>query len=681
MPPFYRPILLIFLTLQNKPFILHVNQLSYNETEILVKKFEQITGEYPSDPAEQLFSVLESMYGSYYSISARTFRASRGCKTSGVALICQAMVMGNLTTLSSGSGTVHSRNPQTGSSSISGTFYSRSEGVADDDVVHGTRAIDIGKELNDRMPDIYMQLESCARLLERDFKDGVSLDFTIESGTIYYLNVYQCSRSPEAAIKIAVDMTGDPTLISSVLSGGDCLKPPVISRKEAVLRAPVDAMPDGLDPMWVRSEYATKLLEWSDTYRSMTVMTNCSSAGDAQASSLLKADGIGKLDMEDLIIATRNKGVMHSFSTSVTPEQRTAALHLLAGNLQEQVSEILYVAPGVSVLPAQKRTASQQENEPISNIMTQQERQHQQEKLVVVNALLYDSTTAHAFVLLPEFLECQVSAICRAVLEAQDSIGLLFEINFSLPVLISDHELDYMVPHMQHCIKDACDEYEKQCQKKLVEAEEEESKSMLSYGTGRRMVLQSNFDKGIKCNFGVCISTPRACIRAASLVSSGVVQFVVFDVEALTAATFGVKREESATFMDQYIKKHILSVNPFINLDQHGVGALIARAIEDIHRARPGVNDTTASGEKAGHVKCVAFGPQVENAASVRYLFSIGMDVISVDTKAIPMAKCAAAQASIEAQMRESGKLAGWWGDAWKALDNAMFDEGNMLIA
>jgi len=56
------------------------------------------------------------------------------------------------------------------------------------------------------------------------------------------------------------------------------------------------------------------------------------------------------------------------------------------------------------------------------------------------------------------------------------------------------------------------------------------------------------------------------------------------------------------------------------------------------------------------------------------------MDVVSVDTTAIPMAKIAAAQANVEEQFRESGKMQGWWGDAWKSLDSAMFDEGTLFV-
>ena len=148
--------------------------------EGLVNTFEEITGDYPEDPSEQLFQALEHMYKSYFGINARSFRNSRNLRTSGTAIIVQCMVMGNLTTLSSGTGTVNSRNPQTGSNVICGKFVSRSEGA--DEVVHGTREIDIEHELKDRMPEVYKQLEKGARVMEKDFKDGVSLDFTLESG-------------------------------------------------------------------------------------------------------------------------------------------------------------------------------------------------------------------------------------------------------------------------------------------------------------------------------------------------------------------------------------------------------------------------------------------------------------------------------------------------------------------
>jgi len=465
-------------------------------------------------------------------------------------------------------------------------------------------------------------------------------------------------------------------------------KPALLSKKEALLRVPVHDLPSGLNSAWTHSEYFSKILTWSDELRKMSVMANCDTHGDAQAASFLKADGIGKLDVEQLIIASRNKGIMHAFSTSVTAEKRVASLNLLASNLQEQISEILYAAPGITIVPPHKRNLPSEENVPVRDIMTT-EQQQQDEKFVVVNALLFDSTTAHAFVLLPEFLESQVTAICKAVLEAQDSLGITFEINFTVPCLISDHELDYVLPHMQHSIDKTCKEYELNKMSKLAAAEEEEAKQdtaptasvFRTYGTGRRLFMRSSsLAQGLKCNIGVCISTPRACIRASTLVKMEAIQFAVFDVEALTEAVFRVKREESGTFMEQYISKHILAKNPFQVLDERGVGAMMQRAISDMRTARPTFNKGMDVESDKSEIKCVCFGPEVENAASIRFLQSIGMDVVSVDTAALPVAKIAAAQANVEEQFRESGKLQGWWGDAWKALDSAMFDEGNYYM-
>jgi phosphoenolpyruvate synthase/pyruvate phosphate dikinase len=627
----------------------------------LIAKFEEITGDYPLDPMEQLRTACEHCFSSYFSLESRAFRSSRGVDKSACAIIIQGMVFGNLTTLSSGVGTAHSRNPVSGSDVISGVFHSRSESA--NDIVQGSREIDIGKEMQDRLPDIYCELKKCLGTLEREFKDSVTIEFTLESGCLYVLNASKSPRTPEAAMKIAVDLVCD---IRSAPKSGKTEKSEeetrsvCISKKDALLRIPVTDLPDGMDPTWLRSDCAIKVLDWSDEVRTMSVMSNASNPSEAKAASLLRADGIGILEIERLISSPLNKGVMHEFSTALTSDDRASALRMLSQNLIDQISDILYVAPGVTITAA-KRGASA-ELLPIGSPVISNTG-----KTVIVNSLLFDSANAHAFVLMPEFLECQVQAVIRAVLDTQDALELRFEANLIISTLISDHELDFIIPHLQNAVNVACREHSQCIQKKLAADEEQETKQGApTLDSAQRMHLQRASITPLSCNFGVCISTTRACIRAATLVSKATIQFLAFDVNALTIGCFGVNSEESKTFMPHYLSKHILAANPFFTLDQHGVGKLIQTAVEEVRKLRK-------------DVKFVAFGKQMQCPASIRFMQSIGVDVISVDSAALPTAKIAAAQAQIENQLKSAGD---WqWSDAFKAFDAGGWTDSDDLNA
>ena len=643
----------------------------------LIAKFERITGEYPYEPVQQLKTACEHCFASYFSVKSRAFRASRGVDKSACAVICQGMVFGNLTTLSSGCGTAHSRNPQTGSETLSGFFLSRTESA--DDVVQGTRQLDISKELQERMPDVYMKLKRSLKTLEREFKDGVSVEFTLESGQLYILSAGKSPRTAEAAMKIAVDLVREKSSItqSAKVEGFEPAAPPFtrplgqtqkespeeatamsvedpasvsITKKEALQRIPVADLPSGLDPTWLRSEYATKVLEWADEVRTMSIMANCSTPADARSASLLHADGIGIVEIETLIGAPCNKNIMKEFSTATNPEQRQASLKALTSNLTDQFSEILYLAPGVTINAAGKQRHA--DDQPID----QRQREATTDKLVVVNALLFDSTNAHAFVLMPEFLECQVRAIIKATLDTQNGINMRFEVNLIIPVLISDHELDYVIPHLQNAVDSACREHALLMQAKLAQAEEAEAKQngvpTAVEGT-THMYMNRSFanEMPLACNFGVCITTPRACIRAATLVKKKAVQFMCFDLNELTSSTIGVNSTESETFMQQYLDKHILAANPFFTIDEHGVGAMIARAVKDVRAIRE-------------DFKFMAFGLQIESPASIRFLQTVGVDVVSTDAKALPVAKIAAAQSQIDKQIKHDNEWG--WTDTFK---------------
>jgi pyruvate,orthophosphate dikinase len=98
--------------------------------------------------------------------------------------------------------------------------------------------------------------------------------------------------------------------------------------------------------------------------------------------------------------------------------------------------------------------------------------------------------------------------------------------------------------------------------------------------------------------------------------------------------TYGFSRDDAARFLNTYLKENILAADPFVTLDQEGVGALIALGIARLRAAKPNIK-IGVCGEHAG------------DPASIRFFASLGVDYISCSPARIPVAQLAAAQASI----------------------------------
>jgi pyruvate,orthophosphate dikinase len=102
---------------------------------------------------------------------------------------------------------VFTRNPATGDRALFGDVLFEAQG---EDVVSGARQTLPVATLEERMPAVAEQLRRYADLLERHFADMCDIDFTIERGRLWLLQVRTGKRSPQAALRIAVDMAADP---------------------------------------------------------------------------------------------------------------------------------------------------------------------------------------------------------------------------------------------------------------------------------------------------------------------------------------------------------------------------------------------------------------------------------------------------------------------------------------
>ena len=142
-------------------------------------------------------------------------------------------------------------------------------------------------------------------------------------------------------------------------------------------------------------------------------------------------------------------------------------------------------------------------------------------------------------------------------------------------------------------------------------------------------------EKGKKIDYllGTMIEIPRAAITADEIAE--ITDFFSFGTNDLTQMTFGLSRDDAGKFLPKYIEKDILEKDPFQVLDQKGVGFLIETAVEKGRKTNQDLH-IGICGEHGGEPN------------TVKYLYKVGLDYVSCSPFRVPIAKLAAAQASIE---------------------------------
>ena len=161
----------------------------------------------PDDPEAQLQRAAQAVFASWNSERAKVYRRVEGiADDSGTAVTVQAMTFGNLGERS-GTGVAFSRDPSTGVPGLVGEFLPRAQG---EDVVSGTHATRSLSEMGSVWPETADELAAAATLLERDLGDIADIEFTVEEGVLWLLQVRPGKRSPRAALRAAIDMAEDP---------------------------------------------------------------------------------------------------------------------------------------------------------------------------------------------------------------------------------------------------------------------------------------------------------------------------------------------------------------------------------------------------------------------------------------------------------------------------------------
>ncbi|HWA17476.1 MAG TPA: putative PEP-binding protein [Devosia sp.] len=131
--------------------------------------------------------------------------------------------------------------------------------------------------------------------------------------------------------------------------------------------------------------------------------------------------------------------------------------------------------------------------------------------------------------------------------------------------------------------------------------------------------------------FGTMIELPRAALRAGDIARQ--VDFFSFGTNDLTQTTFGISRDDAPAFLADYQRKAVYADDPFVTIDQKGVGELIALAVERGRAANPALQ-IGICGEHAG------------DPASLRFFASLGIDYVSCSPYRVPIARLTLAQSA-----------------------------------
>jgi pyruvate,orthophosphate dikinase len=199
----------------------------------------------------------------------------------------------------------------------------------------------------------------------------------------------------------------------------------------------------------------------------------------------------------------------------------------------------------------------------------------------------------------PEIAEMQARAIFEAAVEAGREAGALVVPEIMIPLVGIEKEFDYVKGRIDAVAKSVMDE------------------------TGTH----------IDYLVGTMIELPRAAIRADAI--AGTAEFFSFGTNDLTQTTFGISRDDAASFLETYRQKGIVEQDPFVSIDVDGVGELVRMAAEKGRKTRPGIK-LGICGEHGG------------DPASIHFCEDVGLEYVSCSPYRVPIARLAAAQAAVK---------------------------------
>ncbi len=251
------------------------------------KKFWQALDHDPAhtgcaqNPQEQLWQTIQSVFRSFWSTRATHYRKLKGLEHElGTGVHVQAMVFGNKDP-HSGTGVLFSRNPSTGKKELFGEYLPQAQG---EDIVAGLRT---PQTLQSLSAPLLKQLNSMARKLEKHFGDMQDIEFTVESGKLWFLQTRSGQRSPQAAFKIARQMVQErlikkPQAVLNIrASHVERMFCPKLNATHAPITKGLGASPGGMSGVAVFN--LAQAQEYAKKKRTPILLKHCTSPEDVKA--------------------------------------------------------------------------------------------------------------------------------------------------------------------------------------------------------------------------------------------------------------------------------------------------------------------------------------------------------------------------------------------------------------
>jgi pyruvate,orthophosphate dikinase len=348
------------------------------------------------------------------------------------------------------------------------------------------------------------------------------------------------------------------------------------------------------------------LMEWADKGRKLKVRANADTPRDAETARNFGAEGIGLCRTEHMFFEGDRIVAVREMILADDEAGRRAALAKLLPYQRGDFVELFTIMKG---LPVTIRLL----DPPLHEFLPHTDKEVAEvsaqtgvsaEKLKRRAAELHEFNPMLGFrgcriaIAYPEIAEMQARAILEAAVEAQAQTGAAVVPEIMVPLIVTRAEFDLVKARI-----DA-----------MADAVFKEKGASVEY------------------QVGTMIELPRACLLAGEIAETA--EFFSFGTNDLTQTVLGISRDDAATFLGPYTQKGILDADPFVTIDQEGVGELVKIGVERGRRVRKDLK-LGICGEHGG------------DPASVRFCHEIGLDYVSCSPYRVPIARLAAAQAAI----------------------------------
>ncbi len=350
----------------------------------------------------------------------------------------------------------------------------------------------------------------------------------------------------------------------------------------------------------------SKIMSWSDDFRKLKIRTNSETPLDSKTAREFGAEGIGLCRTEHMFFDEERILSVREMILSKTIEDRSNALKKLLPHQKKDFIEIFKIMRGLPVTvrlldPPLHEFLPKSNNEindvavslniPVKELEVRISELHEQNPML-------GHRGCRLAISFPEIYEMQCTAIFEALVECKKQ-----KIQSTMP--------EIMIPLVS------------------TEAEIKIMKDLVI-----RVAKKVQDENKIKIEFlvGTMIELPRAAIKAKDIAKHA--EFFSFGTNDLTQTTFGISRDDSGKFLNDYIENKIFDIDPFISIDD-GVGDLIKIA--------------TDKGRKQNKkIKLGICGEHGGDPKSIEFCAKTGLDYVSCSPYRVPVARLAAAQAQIK---------------------------------